>query len=44
VGASLFPRDGQSVDELLDAADRALYKMKRRTSRSMSLARVAVCL
>jgi diguanylate cyclase (GGDEF)-like protein len=44
VGASLFPRDGQSVDELLDAADRALYKMKRRTSRSMSLARVAACL
>ena len=44
VGASVFPRDGQSIDELLDSADRALYKMKRRGSRAVSLARVAACL
>ncbi len=44
VGASLFPRDGQSIEELLDAADRALYRMKRRSSRAMSLTRVAACL
>jgi diguanylate cyclase (GGDEF)-like protein len=44
VGASVFPQDGQSIEELLDAADRALYKMKHRGSRTLSLARIAACL
>jgi diguanylate cyclase (GGDEF)-like protein len=44
VGASVFPQDGQTIEELLDAADRALYKMKHRGSRTLSLARIAACL
>lgn len=44
VGASVFPVDGQSLEELLDAADRSLYKMKHRNTRRLSLAQVAACL
>jgi diguanylate cyclase (GGDEF)-like protein len=29
-GAAVYPRDGETRDELLEAADRALYQMKRR--------------
>ena len=29
-GAAVYPRDGETRDELLEAADRALYRMKRR--------------
>jgi GGDEF domain-containing protein len=29
VGAAIFPRDGQASQQLLQAADRALYQMKR---------------
>jgi len=44
VGASVFPVDGQSLEELLEAADRSLYKMKHRNTRRLSLAQVAACL
>ena len=30
IGAAVFPRDGETRDELLEAADRALYEMKRK--------------
>ena len=44
LGAAVFPNDGQTIEELLDVADRALYKMKRRGSPVLSLARIAACL
>jgi GGDEF domain-containing protein len=28
-GAAIYPQDGSTVEELLGAADRALYKQKR---------------
>lgn len=31
IGAAVFPRDGETRDELLEAADKALYEMKRKT-------------
>jgi len=43
VGTAVFPQDGQTVEELLDAADRSLYGMKR-GSRIMGLSRIAACL
>jgi diguanylate cyclase (GGDEF)-like protein len=30
IGAAVYPRDGETRDELLEAADRTLYEMKRR--------------
>jgi len=30
IGAAVFPRDGVSISELLEAADRALYSKKNR--------------
>ena len=44
VGAAVFPQDGQTVEALLDAADRALYKMKGVGSPVLSLARIAACI
>lgn len=44
VGAAVFPQDGRTLEELLDAADRALYGMKQRGSRVFDLARIAACL
>ena len=44
VGAAVFPQDGQSIEELLDAADRRLYGMKRRESPVFALSRIAACL
>jgi diguanylate cyclase (GGDEF)-like protein len=44
VGAAVFPQDGETIEQLLDAADRALYGMKRRESRVLSLTRIAACL
>ena len=43
VGAAAFPKDGESVEALIEAADRSLYKMKRRGSPVLSLARIAAC-
>jgi diguanylate cyclase (GGDEF)-like protein len=44
VGAAVFPRDGESIEELFNAADRALYGMKRRPDGIHALARIAACL
>ena len=44
VGAAVFPRDGETIDALFNAADRALYGMKGRTDSIHSLARIAACL
>ncbi|MBZ5643198.1 MAG: GGDEF domain-containing protein [Acidobacteriia bacterium] len=44
VGAAVFPRDGETIDALFNAADRALYSMKGRTSGMQTLARIAACL
>ncbi len=43
VGTAVFPQDGRTVEELLEAADRSLYGMKR-GSRIMGLSRIAACL
>lgn len=44
VGAAVFPQDGETIEALLDAADRRLYGMKRRESAVFSLSRIAACL
>jgi diguanylate cyclase (GGDEF)-like protein len=44
VGAAVFPRDGETIDGLFDAADRALYGMKRQPDGIRILARIAACL
>ena len=44
VGAAVFPRDGETIDELFDAADRALYGMKRQPDGIRALTRIAACL
>ena len=44
VGAAVFPRDGESIEELFNAADRALYGMKRHPDGIRALARIAACL
>ena len=44
VGAAVFPQDGETIEELLDAADRRLYGMKRRESKLFTLSRIAACL
>ena len=44
VGAAVFPRDGETMDALFNAADRALYRMKRRPDGIGALARIAACL
>jgi diguanylate cyclase (GGDEF)-like protein len=36
-GEAIFPRDGTSIDELLRAADRALYRDKRSSSKLLRL-------
>jgi diguanylate cyclase (GGDEF)-like protein len=38
-GAAIFPRDGRTIDELLGAADRALYRDKGSFKRKLQLAR-----
>jgi diguanylate cyclase (GGDEF)-like protein len=44
VGAAVFPQDGETVEALLEAADRSLYEMKRRRSGPViDLARIAAC-
>jgi diguanylate cyclase (GGDEF)-like protein len=44
VGAAVFPQDGASIEELLGAADRALYGMKRGHREVRSLSHIAACL
>jgi len=44
VGSAVFPRDGETIEELFEYADRALYGMKRRPDGIRTLARIAACL
>ena len=44
VGAAVFPQDGETIDALFTAADRALYGMKGRSDGIHTLARIAACL
>jgi diguanylate cyclase (GGDEF)-like protein len=44
VGAAVFPQDGETIEGLFNAADRALYGMKRRPDGIRALARIAACL
>lgn len=44
VGVSLYPGDGVTIEKLFSAADRALYRMKRREDRPFRLGNVAACL
>ncbi|HEV3219848.1 MAG TPA: GGDEF domain-containing protein [Candidatus Acidoferrales bacterium] len=43
-GVAVYPQDGDSLEKLLGAADRALYRMKGRGDGLLSFARIAVCL
>jgi diguanylate cyclase (GGDEF)-like protein len=44
VGAALYPHDGPTIEKLFSAADRALYRMKRREEEQFPLGNVAACL
>lgn len=44
VGQAVYPQDGTSIEQLLGAADLALYKMKRRDSGKLRLHQIAACL
>ncbi len=44
VGSAVFPRDGETIEGLFNAADRALYGMKRHPDGIRALARIAACL
>jgi diguanylate cyclase (GGDEF)-like protein len=44
VGAAVFPKDGETIDALFNAADRALYGMKGHSDGIHALARIAACL
>ncbi len=44
VGLSVYPRNGTSIERLLGAADRALYRMKRRGEKKFRLSDIAACL
>jgi diguanylate cyclase (GGDEF)-like protein len=44
VGQAVYPADGTSIEQLLGAADRALYKMKRRGAGKFHLRHLAACL
>jgi diguanylate cyclase (GGDEF)-like protein len=43
-GIASFPEDGDTPEKLLAAADRALYRMKHRSSSIQNLTRIAACL
>jgi len=43
-GIAAYPEDGDTAEKLLGAADRALYRMKRRGSAMNSITRIAACL
>jgi len=44
VGQAVYPHDGTSIEQLLGAADLALYKMKRRGAGKLRLHQIAACL
>jgi diguanylate cyclase (GGDEF)-like protein len=43
-GVSLYPKDGISMEKLFGAADKALYRMKRREEKQFRIGNVAACL
>jgi GGDEF domain-containing protein len=43
-GVAVYPRDGETLEKLLGAADKDLYRMKGHSDAAWSLARIAVCL
>ena len=43
-GAAVFPKDGDTLEKLLGAADRSLYGMKGHRSGVLSFSRIAACL
>jgi diguanylate cyclase (GGDEF)-like protein len=43
-GVAAFPEDGDTSEQLLGAADRALYGMKNRSGSIQNLSRIAACL
>jgi diguanylate cyclase (GGDEF)-like protein len=43
-GVAAYPEDGDTAEKLLGAADRVLYRMKRRGSAMNSITRIAACL
>jgi len=44
VGQAVYPKDGTTIEQLLGAADHALYEMKGRGARGFRLRQIAVCL
>jgi diguanylate cyclase (GGDEF)-like protein len=44
VGLAVYPKDGVSIEKLLGAADRALYRMKGHGEKKFRLSDVAACL
>jgi diguanylate cyclase (GGDEF)-like protein len=44
VGVALYPNDGITMEKLFSAADKALYRMKRREEKQFRLGNVAACL
>jgi len=44
VGTAVFPQDGETIEQLLNAADRGLYGMKNRSGGVATLSRIAACL
>lgn len=44
VGQAVYPHDGTSIEQLLSAADAALYRMKRKGSGKLRLHQIAACL
>lgn len=44
VGLAVYPKNGTTVEKLLGAADRALYRMKGRGERKYRLTDIAACL
>jgi diguanylate cyclase (GGDEF)-like protein len=44
VGQAVYPHDGTSIEQLLAAADAALYRMKRRGTGKLRLHQIAACL
>jgi diguanylate cyclase (GGDEF)-like protein len=44
VGVSLYPKDGVTMEKLFGAADRSLYRMKRRDESQFRLSNVAALL
>ncbi len=40
IGTATYPQDGKTIDELLSAADRALYRGKRSSKRLQTIRRI----